>query len=92
MGGVVVAGAVAAGSWLVGKVIKKKADQAAAKSTEEQAAADAALVPPAETQTPSLSDQAIQDAILAERNRALAGNSRKQAFSVGNPNTSSLGT
>lgn len=41
------------------------------------------LRPPAETRAPSLSEQAIQDAILAERARMLTGNSRRRAFVAG---------
>jgi len=41
---------------------------------------------PEEAKAPNMSDQAIRDAILAERNRSLTGNSRRQAFAVGNPN------
>lgn len=46
------------------------------------AAEDEKLKPTAAMQTPSLSDKAIQDAILAERNRSLAGQSRTAAFAV----------
>jgi hypothetical protein len=50
-----------------------------------------ALRMPAEARTPTLSDQAIRDAILAERARLLTGNSRRQAFIVGGTGRSTLG-
>jgi len=56
---------------------------------DEQAKADKAAA--AKMATPSLSDEAIRNAILAERSRALAGNSRKQAFAVRGSSDSYLG-
>jgi hypothetical protein len=50
-----------------------------------------AISPPKELQTPSMSDEAIRNAILSERSRALTGNSRKAAFAVRGKSTSYLG-
>lgn len=63
----------------------------AAWQKKQKAATDEKLKPTAEMQAPSLSDEAIRNAILSERNRALAGNSRKQAFAVRGQSTSYLG-
>lgn len=65
-----------------------------ARSLDEQRRRDelAGLVPPAETRAPSLTDQAIRDAILAERSRLLSGNSRRQAFRVGGTDRTATGS
>jgi len=47
---------------------------------DAQAKADAAAA--AKMASPDLSDETIRNAILAERSRALTGNSRKRAFAV----------
>jgi hypothetical protein len=57
----------------------------------QRATSDKSLEPTAAMQTPTLSDEEIRNAILAERSRALSGNSRKAAFAVRDQSTSYTG-
>jgi hypothetical protein len=68
-----------------GKMRRRSKEYAAGKERERlQTEMDAERAANASaTRTPTLSDQAVRDAILAERARLLTGNSRKQAFRVG---------
>jgi hypothetical protein len=74
------------GSGSQGVAFLKKFDRGYASRVESGLAREReGLEPPVSTAVPTLSDQAIRDAILAERQRLLSGTSRRRAFMVGTP-------
>jgi hypothetical protein len=71
---------------------KNKGEAFSGEMLMKRATGEGDAKPPEDTQTSSLGDEQIRNAILAERSRLIAGQSRKAAFAVGSQSTSSKGT
>ena len=70
---------------------RNKGQAISGEALMERATSERGVTPPDDTRIPSMSDEQIRNAILAERSRLLAGNSRKAAFAVRGQSTSYLG-